>query len=525
MKKEITCLISLFIILSSIIVVSTTGDSTDISTWYLGDEWTYNSTIFLDSENGSFNGTITDLKMNVIDVSNIEVSNQTFDVYVLNISGNITGMVTYSDIINGELNGVIDGVMFVRRADLSTVMVNITSVGTIHQIFYFGYEANATIIYTPPIEYFDFPINVGENWSIYSNMTASGSFEVAGLLTKSFNESSVIRMYAGCSEEETISTPAGAFDTFHIVSEENGSYESWYSPVVGNAVKSITNTVGNITLHTTTILISYNLFSQPINLTEEIQPSVAIIGQSINVSGRATMDGDPIPHGNVSIKIPSTNDIWYTTTDNSGYYSISFPSPAITDSTPTVYDLGSDGVIASISYNLSQGYIIKTLTVIKTIWEKELLSGWNFVTIACENNYTASSLYNSIQGCNLILKWNNSKNDFDVYTHGSPNNFAIENGTGYFISVSNNTILSVTGMPIQSVNITLLVGWNSLGWFNPTQTNASDVYNNIAGCNIILKWNNSRDDFDVYVPNAPDFVIEQGNGFFVSVSQQSQWHG
>jgi len=154
-----------------------------------------------------------------------------------------------------------------------------------------------------------------------------------------------------------------------------------------------------------------------------------------------------------------------------------------------------------------------------------LFQGWNFVTIACENNYTASLLYNSIQGCNLVLKWNNSKNDFDVYTSGSPNNFAIENGTGYFISVSNNTNLSVTGLPIKSVNITLLVGWNSLGWFKEEQTNASDIYNSIAGCNIILKWNNSKDDFDVYVPNAPDFVIEQGNGFFVSVSQQSQWHG
>jgi len=37
--------------------------------------------------------------------------------------------------------------------------------------------------------------------------------------------------------------------------------------------------------------------------------------------------------------------------------------------------------------------------------------------------------------------------------------------------------------------------------------------------------NNSKNDFAVYVPNAPDFVIEQGDGFFVSVSQQSQWHG
>ena len=164
-------------------------------------------------------------------------------------------------------------------------------------------------------------------------------------------------------------------------------------------------------------------------------------------------------------------------------------------------------------------------TINSSLFSFMLHRGWNFVTLPCENEYNASMLYFSIQGCNLILKWNNSKDDFDVYTHGSPNNFAIENGTGYFISVSNNTNLSVTGLPITSVNITLLVGWNSLGWFKEEQTNASDIYNSIAGCNIVLRWNNSRNDFDVYVPNAPDFVIEQGNGFFVSVSQQSQWHG
>ncbi|MCD6171964.1 MAG: agmatine deiminase family protein [Thermoplasmata archaeon] len=66
-------------------------------------------------------------------------------------------------------------------------------------------------------------------------------------------------------------------------------------------------------------------------------------------------------------------------------------------------------------------------------------NGWNFVTIACENNYTASSLYNSIQGCNLILKWNNSKNDFDVYVPNAPD-FVIEQGNGFFVSVSQQSI-------------------------------------------------------------------------------------
>ena len=178
-----------------------------------------------------------------------------------------------------------------------------------------------------------------------------------------------------------------------------------------------------------------------------------------------------------------------------------------------------DGSGAESNWSLPIGITISSMFTFN------LCTGWHLITIPVENNYTASSLCDSIPGCNLILKWNNSKDDFDVYTSGSPYNFAIENGVGYFISCSNDTIFSTSGMPITSVNITLLVGWNSLGWFKEEPTNASSIHNSITGCNIVLKWNNSRDDFDVYVPSSPDFVIEQGNGFFVSVSQQSQWHG
>jgi len=238
------------------------------------------------------------------------------------------------------------------------------------------------------------------------------------------------------------------------------------------------------------------------------------------VRGIITINGSvsDLENNTQSVFIRIDDKEWTEATINDGKWSYKWNTTQVGEGWHTICAGASDGErFSSISY--------EKVMVVNAPFNISLYQGWNFVTIACENNYTASSLYNDIQGCNLILKWNNSKNDFDVYTHGSPNNFAIENGTGYFISVSNNTNLSVTGLPIQSVNITLLVGWNSLGWFKEEQTNASDIYNSIAGCNIVLRWNNSRNDFDVYVPNAPDFVIERGNGFFVSVSQQSQWHG
>jgi len=171
--------------------------------------------------------------------------------------------------------------------------------------------------------------------------------------------------------------------------------------------------------------------------------------------------------------------------------------------------------------------IIKNNEWIKNagLFEKHLFTGWNLITIPLHSNFNASSLLAYIP-CTIILKWNESMQDFMVYVQGSPYDFSIDDGHGYFVAVNKNTTFFFVAPVIAGINITLLQGWNSLGWFKEEQTNASNIYNSIAYCNIILKWNNSKNDFDVYVPGSPDnFVIEQGNGFFVSVSQQSQWHG
>jgi len=50
-------------------------------------------------------------------------------------------------------------------------------------------------------------------------------------------------------------------------------------------------------------------------------------------------------------------------------------------------------------------------TINSSLFSFMLHRGWNFTTLSCNSSYTASFLYNDIQGCNLILKWNNSKNE------------------------------------------------------------------------------------------------------------------
>ncbi|HEC76001.1 MAG TPA: hypothetical protein ENI33_01935, partial [Thermoplasmatales archaeon] len=156
----------------------------------------------------------------------------------------------------------------------------------------------------------------------------------------------------------------------------------------------------------------------------------------------------------------------------------------------------------------------------------ELKEGWNLITLPCENSYNASSLYGDINGCSIVLKWNASIQDFELYVPGSPYDFAIEDGHGYFIGMKYDTYFALIYDPIESVSIPLLIGWNMLGWFKSTPTNASSLLNSIQGCTIVLRWNASIQDFELYAPGVPnDFIVTIGDGFLVAVDEESIWHG
>jgi len=124
------------------------------------------------------------------------------------------------------------------------------------------------------------------------------------------------------------------------------------------------------------------------------------------------------------------------------------------------------------------------------------------------------------------LGWNATKQDFDVYVPGSPYDFTIKDGQGYFVGMKNDSIFSLNDVPIQQVNVSLFKGWNCLGWFRKKETNVSLLYNKIPNTTIILLWNITKNDFYVYVPSSPyNFIIVRGDGFFVAVDGQSIWHG
>ena len=221
-----------------------------------------------------------------------------------------------------------------------------------------------TINLTPPLEAFDFPVNIGEQWQVSCLSTTTGSFSIASIFQQSLNASQWIDETVQCDSKEQVNVPAGTFDCYKIT---RPSTDVWYSSAAGNIVKSSIDQSGeNMTVHATLTLQSFSRREQPIWISEDIEPSVTIPGNQIRISGQAyiTATGAPIPNTTVTIEIPSVGQTLTSMTNATGYYTTLLSAPTMIDDTPSGRETGSGGVIAQCTSGGMTGYRIQTLVTI-----------------------------------------------------------------------------------------------------------------------------------------------------------------
>ncbi|MBU2565089.1 MAG: PKD domain-containing protein, partial [Candidatus Thermoplasmatota archaeon] len=156
--------------------------------------------------------------------------------------------------------------------------------------------------------------------------------------------------------------------------------------------------------------------------------------------------------------------------------------------------------------------------------------GWNLLTLPFINSTidNAESLANAIgENCTAISCWNNSLGRFITHPVGTEiSNFSIEPGVGYMVFVSDKTVFTFTGeTKIDNVTMSLGVGWNPVGRFNETTSNAESIGSSIDNCTHVATWNVTSQSFDVYAVGSGvnNFNIEQGDGYLVYVTKESQW--
>jgi len=335
------------------------SDGGDIPTWSVGDQWVYKvDPLYFSIPNASFSGTIQNFKQKVIGITD--------GWYLMEITGQISGQITING-VPGQLSGQITGASSVRVSDLAEGTTEIHSQGTITMLFVpFPYQMNVVTSSSPPLELYDFPLFVGEQWQLACMTSVSGSFIVQGVYEQSFNESQWIDETGTCIQEKSITVPAGTFQCYEI-GRSRSENQAWYSTDAGNIVQStIDQSDENMTIQLGLSLQSVTTAAQPITISEDIMPAMVAPGVSVVVSGQAISSGSgsPIQNGVITLQIPATGDSWSTTTDSAGFYSMIIDAPTMVDDTLQGRETGSGGVIVRCTSESLFGYRVRTLTTV-----------------------------------------------------------------------------------------------------------------------------------------------------------------
>ena len=126
-----------------------------------------------------------------------------------------------------------------------------------------------------------------------------------------------------------------------------------------------------------------------------------------------------------------------------------------------------------------------------------------------------------------MVKWKPVEQSYWFYLPGYPAfDFELIPGHGYFVETNTSYNLSLVGLKVTDVNISLKTGWNLIGWYKEEDTTASSIAENITGCTSVVKWKPLEQSYWFYLPGYPafDFVVTRGMGLFIEVTEDSYWH-
>jgi len=86
----------------------------------------------------------------------------------------------------------------------------------------------------------------------------------------------------------------------------------------------------------------------------------------------------------------------------------------------------------------------------------------------------------------------------------------------------------IQNVPAEEDCISIEQGWNLIGWYQPYNTTAKSLLENISGTLSVSKWDPVAQSYWAYFDGGPssfDFAITRGMGLFVETTEQSTWCG
>jgi len=210
-------------------------DEAELPEWAIDNFWVYDMNFnFKYSNIFTIKGVIKNMKMVVVEI------NESADQYTLNITGKIDASLNIFIIPAGSYIADLAGVAHI---DISTLAIRDFQFFSSGEFSLFATTVNISMTFTPPFDFFDFPIRSDEEpWPAETYGRINGHIKVDSIFERDFGAE-------GPFENETISfvrredvtVPGGSYDSFLISGSTGPSHggESylWYSPDAGYLVK------------------------------------------------------------------------------------------------------------------------------------------------------------------------------------------------------------------------------------------------------------------------------------------------
>jgi len=172
-------------------------------------------------------------------------------------------------------------------------------------------------------------------------------------------------------------------------------------------------------------------------------------------------------------------------------------------------------------------------SAINTTCNVDLVGGWNLMSVACaSDNSSLSNVLKSIDGMYVSIHGYNSSDVADPWKSYNPNMpewvvqdlFIISEKSGYWINMNSSGMLSVNGTITTSPHkISLIRGWNLIGYPSENSKEPSDAFSSIAGSySIAWAYNASEQEYLYYNPYLDTgtlTMIIPGLGYWINMTE------
>jgi hypothetical protein len=240
-----------------------------------GDFFTYSISMDLTGLNDSITMNLKGLNAtgsvtySFLGADTLSVNGQSYDVNVMTVSGSASAsfsLLSISGTLGGHVYETQEGTGIVR--DDAIMWLN-TSIGTGSFQIVNRSETETVSTYSPPLLSGFSPSQTGpgDSWVETVDVTTQSETWINGASqgTSTPDTEQITVSYVAASGIESVSTPAGKFDTLRITATDSngGSIVYWWSSDIGNFVKQEESGESALDVNINMILTDYNHVSSP----------------------------------------------------------------------------------------------------------------------------------------------------------------------------------------------------------------------------------------------------------------------